>query len=306
MNGRQIELKLHAIGERLDKAVADVLPELSRTQVQQLIREGQVTLNDNPVKGSLRLEGGEQVVINIPELVEAALIPEPIPLEICYEDDDCILVNKPAGMVVHPSTGHEQGTLVNAILAHCPDIKGVGGVRRPGIVHRLDKDTSGLIIVAKSDQALRHLQNQFKARTVRKVYLALVDGIIQPPTAIIDAPLGRDPRARKKMSVVTTSSAQSRPAQTQYSRIKSFEDHTLVECLPHTGRTHQIRVHLAYIGYPIVGDRIYGRRKQRIPIKRHFLHATELSFKRPSDDEELTIRAELPQELQTILDNLAE
>lgn len=304
MNGQQIELQLSAIGERLDKALADHLPDISRTQWQQLIKTGRVILNGRLVKSSLRLEGGEHIVVTLPDVVETALLPEAIPLDIRYEDDDFLLVNKPAGMVVHPATGHQSGTLANAVLAHCPEVLEVGGEKRPGIVHRLDKDTSGLILVAKNDRTLRHFQGQFKARTVRKVYLALVDGRIQPPEATIDAPLGRDPRQRKKMSVITKRSARSRPAQTGYSTLVSYEDHTLVECLPRTGRTHQIRVHLAYIGYPIVGDLVYGRRKQRLATKRHFLHASQLTFERPSDGISLTFSAELPLELQTLLDQL--
>jgi 23S rRNA pseudouridine1911/1915/1917 synthase len=209
-------------------------------------------------------------------------------------------------MVVHPAAGHEQGTLVNAVLAYCPDLEGVGGEKRPGIVHRLDKDTSGLILVAKNDRALRHLQAQFKARTVGKVYVALVEGQIQPPSALIDAPIGRDPRQRKKMSVILsrTGSVHARPAQTRYRAVTVYDDYSLLECELHTGRTHQIRVHLAYIGYPIVGDTIYGRRRQRIPLKRHFLHAAELTFRRPSDNEQLTFSTELPPELQVVLDHL--
>jgi 23S rRNA pseudouridine1911/1915/1917 synthase len=304
MNGLQTELVLDAVGQRLDRALADALPVLSRTQIQQLIKEGQVVLNGQPARASQRLEGGEHAVVIMPDIKETGLVAEAIPLDIQYEDDDCILINKPAGMVVHPSTGHQQGTLVNAILAHCPDILGVGGERRPGIVHRLDKDTSGLILVAKNDQALRYLQAQFKARTVVKTYLALVEGIIRPDSALIDAPLGRDPRQRKRIGVITQQSAQARPSQTRYNTLVSYDDFTLVECLPLTGRTHQIRVHLAYIGYPLVGDKIYGRRKQRLPLSRHFLHAAQLTFRRPSDGQEMTFRTELPPELQAVLDML--
>lgn len=304
MNGQSIELTLEAAGERIDKALAAVWPDFSRSQWQQLIVEGQVTLKGRPVKASLRLEGGERVIVTMPEMVEARLIAEPIPLDIRYEDDDCILINKPAGMVVHPSTGHEKGTLVNAVLDHCPDIRGVGSEVRPGIVHRLDKDTSGLILVAKNEAALRFLQSQFKARTVEKSYLALVEGRIQPPSALIDAPLARDPNKRKKMSVMPIESGEARAAQTFYTTITTYDDHSLVECSPRTGRTHQIRVHLAYIGHPIVGDKIYGRRKQRLALNRHFLHAARLVFRRPSDGQHLEFRSELPLELQALLDGL--
>ena len=306
MSGQQVELTLVAPGERLDRALAAAMPDLSRAQWQRLIKEGQVTLAGQPAKASLRLEGGERVVAMIPEVEETELLPEAIPLDVRYEDSDILLINKPAGMVVHPAAGHEQGTLVNAVLAYCPDLEGVGGEKRPGIVHRLDKDTSGLILVAKNDRALRHLQAQFKARTVGKVYVALVEGQIQPPSALIDAPIGRDPRQRKKMSVILsrTGSVHARPAQTRYRAVTVYDDYSLLECELHTGRTHQIRVHLAYIGYPIVGDTIYGRRRQRIPLRRHFLHAAELTFRRPSDNEQLTFSTELPPELQVVLDHL--
>lgn len=299
-------LLLEAPGERLDRVLTKQLPELSRTQIQRLLKEGQILINGRPAKPNLRLEGGEEATITLPEPHETELIPEAIPLDIRYEDDDMLIVDKPAGMVVHPAVGHSSGTLVNAVLAHCPDLPGIGGEKRPGIVHRLDKETSGLIVIAKNEPAMHYLQAQFKARTVGKSYLALVDGQAQPPTALIDAPIGRDPRQRKKMAVIPYGrSARTRPAQTQYETVTSYDDHTLLRCELHTGRTHQIRVHLAHIGFPIVGDKVYGRRKQSIRLGRHFLHAAELRLKRPSDDEELTITAELPPELEAVLQQLA-
>lgn len=302
---QRIELILDAIGERLDRALTDAVPELSRMQWQRLIREGQVTINGERAKPSYRIEGGELLEAFIPEIVEPEVMAEPIPLDIRYEDSDLIVVNKPPGMVVHPSLGHAGGTLVNALLAHCPDLGGVGGERRPGIVHRLDKDTSGLIVAAKHDHALWYLQNQFKQRTVAKVYLALVHGALQPPEAIIDAPIGRDPRHRQKMAVVTSGDGDARPAQTAFRALTYYADYTLVECRPRTGRKHQIRVHLAYIGFPIVGDSVYGRRKERLDLKRHFLHAAELTFHRPSDGEEVRVTAELPADLAAFLSRLA-
>jgi 23S rRNA pseudouridine1911/1915/1917 synthase len=306
MSNQHIELKLDAPGERLDRALADAWPSLSRMQWQRLIKEDAVTINGRSAKASLKLEGGEVVTAVLPEVVESELEGEDIPLDIRYEDDDLILVNKPAGMVVHPSVGNETGTLVNAILYYCPDIEGIDFTHRPGIVHRLDKYTSGLIVVAKNDRALRYMQDQFKARTIKKKYLALVEGQITPPAALIDAPLGRDPNQRKKMAVIPLDSSDKvREAQTRYETAVAYDDFTLVNCYPFTGRTHQIRVHLNYIGYPIVCDHIYGRRKRAFPqLKRHFLHAAELTFKRPSDDVELTFEAELPPELQAILDQL--
>lgn len=295
---------LDSPGERLDKALSVAMPDLSRAQWQKLLKDGSVLVNGRSAKASLVLAGGEQIQANIPAPVETELLPEAIPLDIRYEDDDILLINKPAGMVVHPAAGHTQGTLVNAVLAHCPNLPGVGGEKRPGIVHRLDKETSGLMLVAKNDKALRFLQTQFKKRTIQKVYLALVEGHVQPPEAIIDAPIGRDPRQRKRMSVITSGSAHSRPSQTHYQTSGYYGDFTLLTCKPLTGRTHQIRVHLAYINYPIVGDTVYGRRKQRVSLNRHFLHAAELTFKRPSDHQLLTFKAELPPELQTILEKL--
>lgn len=303
-NARRMELKLEAVDERLDRALTEAVPELSRMQWQRLIREGHVTVDGERARPSYRIQGGERLVALVPEVVEASIIAEEIPLDVRYEDRDLIVINKPAGMVVHPSLGHAGGTLVNALLAHCPDLEGVGGERRPGIVHRLDKDTSGLIIAAKHDQALWYLQNQFKHRTVTKVYLALVNGSLQPPEALIDAPIGRDPRHRQKMAVVT-SRGDARPAQTAYRALTYYADYTLVECRPHTGRKHQIRVHMAYIGFPVAGDRIYGRRKEPLGLARQFLHAAELTFRRPADDEELHIRSELPAELSAALATLA-
>jgi 23S rRNA pseudouridine1911/1915/1917 synthase len=290
-------------GERLDKLLADLFPEQSRAQWQRHIKEGNVRLNGRSVKASYRIEGDEQLTANLPPVQETDLQAEAIPLDIRYEDDDMIVVNKAAGMVVHPAAGHDTGTLVNAILAHCPDIEGISGERRPGIVHRLDKETSGLMVVAKNERALRHLQNQFRRRTVHKQYLALVEGQIQPSEALVDAPIGRDPRQRKRMAVIPpNSSATAREAQTQYRAQQYFDEYTLVACQPHTGRTHQIRVHMAYIGFPLVGDKVYGRRRQTLPLKRHFLHAAELGLKRPSDDQPLLLHAELPEDLRQIIE----
>lgn len=300
-----VSVTLDIPGERLDKALVQHFPQFSRTQIQQLIKEGAVLVNGRIAKPNLKLEGAEQIEITLPEPVDTDLHPEDIPLDIRYEDDDLLVVNKPAGMVVHPGTGHYTGTLVNAVLAHCPDVLGVGYEKRPGIIHRLDKYTSGLIVVAKNDQALRYLQHQFKSRTVDKRYIALVDGQLHPPADLIDAPIGRDKQARKKMAIIPLHhSAQSRPAQTRYTTLASYDDFTLVKCQPLTGRTHQIRVHLAYIGFPIVGDNIYGRRKASIKLGRHFLHAAKITFKRPSDRTEITCESELPPELQTVINRL--
>jgi 23S rRNA pseudouridine1911/1915/1917 synthase len=311
MKAQQVRLSPAASGERLDKTLVNLMPELSRAQWQRLISEELVLVNGKAAKASQRLEISDLIEAQIPQPEESPLTPEEIPLDVRYEDDDLIVVNKAAGMVVHPGPGHAGGTLVNALLAHCPDLPGIGETKRPGIVHRLDKDTSGLIIVAKNDHALRHLQGQFKEREVSKHYIALVDGQIQPPSALIDAPIGRDPRQRKIMAVFPpgdsrTRSKQAREAQTRYTALEYFDDYSLVECAPITGRTHQIRVHLSYTGYPIVGDKVYGRRKQRLSLDRHFLHAAQISFKRPADDALLRLTAELPPELQKIVDDLGD
>ncbi|HSM56128.1 MAG TPA: RluA family pseudouridine synthase [Candidatus Sulfomarinibacteraceae bacterium] len=302
---RQLELILNAAGERVDKALAEAHSDLSRTQWQQLIQEGLVTIDGQRIKPSLRLEGGERVQATLPEVAETDLLAQQIPLDIIYEDDDMLAINKPAGIVVHPAPGHSQGTLVNAVLGYCPDLEGVGGERRPGIVHRLDKETSGIILVAKNDHALRHLQRQFKRRSVEKRYLALVEGHIQPPEALVDAPIGRDPQHRQRMAVIPPgSSYSSRRAQTEYHLLETCGDFSLVECYPRTGRTHQIRVHLAFAGYPIVGDTVYGRRKQRLDLDRHFLHAASLTFRRPADDHEMTLQAPLSPQLEQVLNQL--
>ncbi len=302
---RQLELTLHARGERLDKALAAAYPDLSRSQWQQAIAEGRVTVAGRPARASMRLEGGEQVLAELPAVADSGIKAQEIALDIVYEDGDLLAVNKPAGMVVHPAPGHAEGTLVNAVLGYCPDLEGVGGERRPGIVHRLDKETSGLILVAKNDHALRHLQRQFKARKVLKRYLALVEGHIQPPQALIDAPIGRDVQHRQRMAVIARgSSASSRPAQTEYRLQRYAGAYSLLACYPRTGRTHQIRVHLAFAGYPIVGDTLYGRRKQTLALERHFLHASALTFRLPAGDQELTLEAPLPGDLEGVLEEL--
>jgi 23S rRNA pseudouridine1911/1915/1917 synthase len=305
MNSRRQVIIIDQPGQRLDKALAEALPEVSRAQCQRLIAEGHVTVDGATAKSSTRLQGGEHVTIDFPAVRSTRLVAESLPLDIRYEDQEIVVVNKPAGMVVHPSPGHQSGTLVNGILAHCPELEGVGGEQRPGIVHRLDKDTSGLIVVAKTDRALRSLQEQFKQRQVKKRYLALVHGLFQRAEALIDAPIGRDRRARKKMAVIPPGgSATTRPAQTLVRTVQRFSAETLLECWPRTGRTHQIRVHLAFAGHPIVGDEVYGRRKEAYALGRHFLHAAGLQFRRPSDHMELRLEAEMPEELEELLQRL--
>jgi 23S rRNA pseudouridine1911/1915/1917 synthase len=298
-------------GRRLDKYVAQMVPDLSRSRAQKLIEEGLVTVNGGNVKPSYRVEIGDLIAVRIPPPEPTEVKPEAIPLDIVYEDEDIIVVNKPAGMVVHPAYGHRTGTLVNAVLAHCPDLAGVEGGQRPGIVHRLDKDTSGLIIVAKHDAARRHLQRQFKRREVRKVYVALLEGRLEPAQGVIEAPIGRDKKRRKRMAVVEG----GREARTEYRVVEYFggrpgkasRPYTLVEAEPKTGRTHQVRVHFASIGHPLAGDPVYGFRKQRLSgLRRQFLHARTLGFRLPGSGEYVELTAELPDDLRVVLEELRE
>jgi 23S rRNA pseudouridine1911/1915/1917 synthase len=300
-NYREMEFVSEAAGERLDKALAARFGELSRVQIQDLIRDGMVTVNARPVKASHRLEGGETIWIKIP-VPEADQEPQPeaIPLVILYEDEQVGVIDKPAGMVVHPAFGHTSGTLVNAVLARWPEIARFSAPERAGIVHRLDKETSGVILIAKSAAALDDLRAQFKEREVEKRYVALVEGMPPTPEGVIDAPIGRDPNQRKRMAVVRD----GRPAVTEYRVIETYAYHSLLEVFPKTGRTHQIRVHLAFIGCPVVGDNVYGPRKQRIKMKRHFLHAAAITFALPGDGRRLTVESPLPASLQNIVDKL--
>ena len=287
-------------GERLDRVLAAHLHSLSRAQAQRLIKTGEATVNGRSSKPSYRVQVGDEVSARVPAEAPEMVLPEDIPLDVIYEDDVLLVVSKPAGMVVHPALGHPSGTLVNAVLAHCPQIAEVGGPDRAGIVHRLDKDTSGLILVAKDDAIRAALQRQFKRRQVAKTYLALVQGHMHPREGVIDAPIGRDKRQRKKMAVVRS----GRPARTMYRVTEYLTGHTLLEVRPHTGRTHQIRVHLSWMGYPIVGDAVYGYRRQRLLLNRHFLHAAQLRFTHPATNEEMELEASLPPELADLLKQL--
>jgi 23S rRNA pseudouridine1911/1915/1917 synthase len=298
--GREVTFTVDEGGERLDKAISAGVPDLSRAMTQRLIKTGEVTVNGRPSKPSYRVEMGDEILVRVPAEMPEPVLPEDIPLDIIYEDESLLVVNKPAGMVVHPALGHPSGTLVNAVLAHCPQVAEVGGLDRAGIVHRLDKDTSGLILIAKDDAVRAALQRQFKRRQVVKTYLALVEGPMYPREGVIEAPVGRDKRQRKKMAVVRS----GRQARTMYRAVEYFDDHTLLEVRPHTGRTHQVRVHLAWLGYPVVGDAVYGHRRQRLLRRRHFLHAARLHFTHPATGEEVEFEAPLPPELSTVLKRL--
>jgi 23S rRNA pseudouridine1911/1915/1917 synthase len=290
-------------GERLDKFLVARLPEFSRARLQGLIADGFVSVNGTHAKKSGQmLEAGFEVEVRIPPPVPGGLTGEDIPLDIIYENDDLIVVDKPAGMVVHPAAGHASGTLVNAVLGYDPDMEGIGGVERPGLVHRLDKETSGLIILAKNERAHNWLQDQFRLRTVEKTYLALVDGKPPTPAGRVEASIGRDSRQRKKMAIV--SPGRGREAVSEYKTVESFKNHTLLEFHPLTGRTHQIRLHCQFLGCPIVGDTVYGKRNPTIEINRHFLHAAKLKIFLPGEMQARTFEAELPFELISVLEEV--
>lgn len=299
-----MEFQVEAAGERLDKLIAAHLTTISRTQVQALIKEGHVTVNGSPVKAGVRLRGGEVVRVLIPHQPETPVIePEAVELNVVYDDDAIAVIDKPAGMVVHQGVGSESGTLANALLARWPQIERLEmEASRRGIVHRLDKDTSGLMVIAKTQQALEHLAAQFQARRVEKVYTALLERKPKTATGRIEAPIARDPRQRKRMAVVRD----GKPAVTEFALMDdNFQgDRALVEFRLLTGRTHQIRVHAAFIGCPVVGDTVYGFRKQRIKLKRNFLHAARLAFDHPVTGQRLSFESPLPAGLQNILEKL--
>ena len=304
MDDRLVELHFASPQEsRLDHFLVEELPEFSRTRIQGLIENKLVTVNGKIAKkNGVKLTQSAAVVVRIPPPQKTDLIPENIPLDIIFENDDVLVINKSAEMVVHPSAGHASGTLVHAALAHAPEMKGIGGEIRPGVVHRLDKDTSGVIIMAKNDAALQWLQKQFMERSVQKAYLALVDGAPPTPTGRVEAPIGRDPKHRKKMAVV--SPRKGRDAISEYKILESFADHTLLEISILTGRTHQIRLHCAFIGAPVAGDTLYGHRKQNVKVPRQFLHAARLTITLPNEKEAHTFEAPLPEELENVLTEL--
>jgi len=300
-------LRVEEDGGRIDSFIAGALPALSRTAVQRLIDAGEVTVNAASPRSSYKVRRGDAIVVRVPPpQAMTTLSPEALPLDIVYEDADMLVVNKAAGMVVHPGTGNYSGTLVNALLAHCTDLQGIGGALRPGIVHRLDKDTSGVLIVAKHDRAIRALQRQFKERAVRKIYTALVIGNIEQEEGVIEAPVGRHRVHRKCMAVV----ANGKPARTRWKVRGRYRDdrnrpYTLLDVRLLTGRTHQIRVHFAWLGYPLVGDATYGPLHSPLPAPRQFLHARALTLLHPTTEEKMTFSAPLPEDLADFLASLA-
>ncbi len=283
---------------------------LSRSQTDKLIRAGHIKLNNGLTKPSYNIKENDRIIVSIPQAEEISAKPEDIPLDIVYEDKDIIVINKPPGIVVHPAAGNERGTLVNALLHHCRDISGIGGCVRPGVVHRLDKDTSGLMVFAKNDASHKGLSAQIKNREVKKIYVALVHGKMKDQAGVIDAPIGRHPVHRKKMAVLTAANVKKREALTYYKVIKRLsagkEQYTLVELDLKTGRTHQIRVHLSHIGHPVVGDSVYSRKKCSIDAARQLLHAVMLSFHHPVTGRSLEFRSDIPGDMKQIIEQLAE
>ncbi|HEY5269656.1 MAG TPA: RluA family pseudouridine synthase [Anaerolineales bacterium] len=289
--------------ERLDVFLTTCLLEFSRSRIQGLIKNGFVKVEAETVtKAGRDLDPGEQIEIRIPPPIPSRLVAEDIPLDIVFENGDLVVVNKPAGMVVHPSPGHDSGTLVHAALGYIPELEGIGGEERPGIVHRLDKDTSGLIVIAKNERAHRWLQEQFKSRKVEKIYLALVDGKPPTPAGRVEAPIGRNTTHRKLMAVVPLD--KGREAVSEYRTLESFPAHTLLEVHPLTGRTHQIRLHMAFLGCPVAADMVYGKRRPTVELDRHFLHAHRLKIILPGEEKARIFEASLPRELQLVLVHL--
>lgn len=297
MPQRILTANQEAAGERLDLFLTKTGLWPSRSFVQKIINSGGVSRNQQILKASYRLEDGDQITVTWEDPQPLVVEPEAIPLDILYEDSDLIVIAKPRGMVVHPAAGNYRGTLVNALLEHCRDLSGIGGVIRPGIVHRLDKDTSGVLVVAKNDFTHLNLAAQIKSRSMKRVYQVLVHGN-PPECGKIEAPIGRHPVDRKKMAVV----ADGKPATTNYRTLESFSNYALLEARLETGRTHQIRVHFSYLGYPVVGDPVYGRKKETVPLRGQALHAATLGFIHPRTLEYLEFSKAMPDEMQKAVD----
>lgn len=284
-------------GKRIDKYISEKL-DLTRSRVQKLIDDGMVSINGNPAKSSAKVNEGEILTVEIPELKTLEVVPEEIPLNILYDDDDVLVIDKPKGMVVHPANGNYTGTLVNAIMAKYKDnLSGINGVIRPGIVHRIDKDTSGVLVIAKNDKAHLKLAEQLKEHSMTRVYVAVVRGKLKNPVGVIDAPIGRNPKDRKKMGVVDN----GKRAVTHYKVIKELDDCSIIEVRLETGRTHQIRVHMAYIGHPLLGDNVYSNGKNKYGFVGQALHAKILGFIHPSTGEYMEFSSNLPEEFEKLL-----
>lgn len=303
MKYKEIVIEKDFESERIDKFLADEHEELSRSYIQKLIQTENILVNEKSIKANYKLLPGDVLTINIPPSEEAQIVPEKIDLDIKYEDQDIIVINKKKGMVVHPAPNSYTGTLVNALMEHCKDLSGICGVLRPGIVHRIDKDTSGLIVACKNDASHKFIAEQFIDHTVERGYYALVDGIVNEPLGRIEAPIGRYEKDRKKMAVTFKN---SKDATTNYRVIERFlQGYTLLECMLETGRTHQIRVHLSHIGHPIYGDVLYGNGDEEMDlIKRQALHAYRLDFASPRTGEILSLKADLPDDMKELIEKL--
>ena len=288
---------------RIDKYLSGCCEDMSRSFLQKLLKEGSVLVDEKPVKSSYKVDGGDVVTLDVPEAVEPEILAEPMELEILYEDEDVVLVNKPKGMVVHPGAGHLTGTLVNGLMYHCRgQLSGINGILRPGIVHRIDMDTTGILVVCKNDQAHKSIAAQLKEHSITRRYWAIVHGRIDEEEITVDAPIGRHPTERKKMSIHARN---GKPAITHITVIKQFKGYAYVECRLETGRTHQIRVHMASIGHPLLGDRVYGPDKCPFPqLRGQTLHAGILGFVHPRTGQYMELNASLPEYFRHLLDKL--
>ncbi len=295
----QINVKVKQEKGRIDKVLSDLLKEHSRSQIQQWLKDQNITVNGEVTRSNYKVKENDEISINVPEPVELDVVAEDIPIEIVYEDDDVLVINKPQGMVVHPSAGHQNGTLVNALLYHIKDLSSINGIIRPGIVHRIDKDTSGLLMVAKNDKAHEALAAQLKDKTSIRKYIALVHGEITHDKGEIDAPIGRSKNDRKMQAVIEG----GKPAVTHFEVLERYEGYTLVQLQLETGRTHQIRVHMKYIGFPVAGDPLYGPRKT-LKGNGQFLHAEVLGFKHPTTGQMMVFEAPLPELFEKTLNQL--
>lgn len=289
-------------GERLDKWISLALSDLSRSYIQKCIKDNTVSVNGKPQKAGYHLRVDDEIVFTIPEAVTPDIKAENIPIDVLFEDEDLLIVNKPKGMVVHPAPGHYSGTLVNAVMHHCKgDLSGIGGCLRPGIVHRIDRDTTGSLIICKNDHAHNAIAAQLKEHSITRKYRAIVHGVITQDTGTVQAPIGRDPKDRKKMAV---NKANGKPAVTHYTVLQRFKEYTYIECILQTGRTHQIRVHMASIGYPVLGDDVYCRRSSPYHLDGQTLHAMLIGFIHPTTDQYMEVTAPLPEYFECLLNIL--
>ncbi len=302
MSNQMIEVTAEEAGIRIDRYLSEAEPGFTRSYLQKLIKEGAVTVNGRAVKASYAVEESDRIVLEIPKQKEPDILPENIPLDVLYEDEDVILVNKPKGMVVHPAAGHYTGTLVNALMYHCrEDLSGINGVLRPGIVHRIDMDTTGVLIACKNDMAHNHIAEQLKEHSITRRYYALVHGVIKEDEGTVDAPIGRHPADRKKMAIERKN---GKEAVTHYKVLQRYKGYTLIECRLETGRTHQIRVHMSSLGHPLVGDVVYGPGKCPFSLQGQTLHAYVLGFVHPRTETYMEFQAPLPDYFSALLDKL--